>query len=120
MKFRGFTLIEILVALAIVAIALGAALRATSAALGSSVEIQDRTIARWVAKNELARLQTLSVLPPPGKQSGEVRQANVDWSWEAVIDTTPNPNFRQVQIVVRRQGTTHSLASLQGFVIGWR
>lgn len=120
MKRLGFTLVEVLVALAIIAIAIGTAMRATSAAFGSSADIKDRTMARWVGKNELARLQTSLSLPATGTLSGEVTQGNVGYSWNAVVETTPNPNFRKVEIVVRRQDGTHSLVTVQGFVVGSR
>ena len=118
--FSGFTLVEVLVALAIIAISIGASIRATSAALVNSGEIKDRTIARWAGRNELARLQTLQSLPAPGKLTGEVQQGNINLVWDAVIETTPNPNFRRVEIAVRRQDSAHSLATIQGFVVGSR
>ena len=120
MKRTGFTLIEVLVALAIIAISIGAAMRATSAALMGSGEIRERTMARWVGRNELARLQTAQALPSPGALSGEVTQGKVGFSWNAVVENTPNPNFRRVEIVVKRQDGTHSLATVQGFVVGSR
>lgn len=120
MKRSGFTLIEVLVALAIIAISIGAAMRATSAALVGSGEIKDRTMARWVGRNELARLQTTPSLPAPGTQGGEVMLGNVGFAWNAVVETTPNPNFRRVEIVVKRQDGPNSLATVQGFVVGSR
>ncbi len=120
MKRRGFTLIEVLVALAIIAISIGTAMRATSAALAGSGEIKDRMMARWVGRNELARLQTSPSLPAPGNLAGEVTQGNVVYLWNAVVETTPNPNFRKVEIVVKRQDATQSLVSVQGFVVGSR
>ena len=120
MKTRGFTLIEVLVALAIIAISLGAAMRATSAALLGSDEIKNRTMARWVGRNELALLQTSQTLPAVGTLTGEAKQGNVGFSWSAFVESTPNPNFRKVTIVVRRQDGTHSLATIQGFAVGSR
>jgi general secretion pathway protein I len=120
MKPSGFTLIEVLVALAIVAVSIGAAMRATSAALAGSGEIKERTLARWVGRNELARLQTAQSLPASGTLSGDVIQGNVAFSWNAVVESTPNPNFRRVEIAVKRQDGSHSLATVQGFVVGSR
>ena len=120
MKRRGFTLVEVLVALAILAISLGTAMRATSAAFVSSGDIKDRTMARWVGRNELARLQTTQSPPAPGKLAGEALQGNIGFSWDAVVETTPNPNFRRVEIVVRRKDQARSLVTVQGFLVGYR
>jgi len=120
MKRPGFTLIEVLVALAIIAISIGTAMRATSAAFISSADIKDRTIARWIGRNELARLQTTQSLPAPGTLSGETTQGNVAFAWKGVVESTPNPNFRKVEIVVRRLDGRHSLVTIQGFVVGVR
>ncbi|MCX7163657.1 MAG: type II secretion system minor pseudopilin GspI [Betaproteobacteria bacterium] len=120
MKRRGFTLVEVLVALAIMAIALAAAMRATSSAFVSSDGIRERTMARWVGRNELARLQTSQSLPGPGTLTGEATQGNLGFSWEVLIESTPNPNFRRVEIAVRRSGQTRSLVTVQGFVVGSR
>lgn len=120
MKQPGFTLIEVLIALAIIAISIGTAMRATSAALAGSGEIRDRTMARWVGRNELARLQTSQSLPAAGTLTGDVTQGNVAFSWKALIESTPNPNFRKVEIAVRRQDGTRSLVTIQGYVVGSR
>ena len=119
-KRSGFTLIEVLVALAIITISLAAAMRATSAAVTNSGEMQDRTLARWVGRNELARLQTQLSLPAPGRISGEVTQGDIGFSWDASVETTPNPNFRRVEILVRRQSGERSLATISGFIVGSR
>jgi len=120
MKPRGFTLVEVLVALAILALSIGTALRATSAAMTNTEGNKDRIMARWVGRNELARLQTALALPPPGKSMGEATQANVGFSWESTIESTPNPNFNKVDIKVRRQNSDQVLASIQGYVVGSR
>jgi general secretion pathway protein I len=120
MRRPGFTLIEVLIALAIIAISIGTAMRATSAAFVSSADIKDRTIARWIGRNELARLQAGQSLPEPGTLSGETTQGKAAFTWNAVVDSTPNPNFRKVEIVVRRLDGKHSLVTIQGFVVGVR
>ena len=120
MILRGFTLVEVLVGLAITAIALGAAMRASSSALQGSVNVENRTVARWVSKNELAKLQAQQALPPPGYASGDVLQANIHFHWDAKIETTPNPNFRRIVISTRRQDGSTTLATVEGFSVGTR
>lgn len=120
MRQSGFTLIEVLMALAIIALSVGTAMRATSAAVSNNGDVRDRMMARWVGKNELARLQMAPALPALGTLSGEAMQGNVGFAWNASINSTPNPSFRKVEIIVRRQQETRSLVTIQGFVVGSR
>ncbi|MFI4904964.1 MAG: type II secretion system minor pseudopilin GspI, partial [Burkholderiales bacterium] len=66
MKSRGFTLVELLVALAIVAVALAAGMRALTQAADGATALKSRTLALWVAQNVLARAQLANPTPPTG------------------------------------------------------
>lgn len=116
----GFTLIEVLVSLAIVALALGAGLKAAAIATDNSGELDRRTLARWVGKNQLAQLQVEKNLPPPGTLTGASVQGNTEFAWEAVIESTPNPNFRQATVSVQLPGDKHRLYKIKGFLVGQR
>lgn len=118
--FSGFTLIEVLVALAIIAIALGAGLRAAAVTTDNTLALRERTLAHWVAENQLARLRVAPELPPLGRMDGEAEQAGERFIWLAVVESTPNPNFRRVVLSVRRQDSALILAELQGFATGRR
>ena len=100
---RGFTLIEVLVALAILAIALAAASRASAMMANSSVELRQRLLASWVAQNRLAE--------------GEVEQAGLKLTWHETVSATPNQAFRRVEIRVGAAGgDEHALARLTGYL----
>lgn len=101
---RGFTLIEVLVALSIVAVALLAGLKATGA-LSRNAERQTLAIlGQMCAENELIRLRLLHQLPGTGTQSTECMQAGQSLVVELQIQSTPNPNFNRVDARVWRQG----------------
>ena len=101
---RGFTLIEVLVALGIVAITLLAGLQATGA-LSRHAERQNLALLGQIcAENELVRLRLLRQLPPTGSTSAECLQAGQALQLNVEVQTTPNPNFRRVDARVLQQG----------------
>ena len=99
-RAHGFTLIEILVALSIVAVALAAGLQATGA-LTRMAERQPRQwLAELCAENELAHLRLQRQLPPVGETDASCEQAGQTLNVRLIVNPTPNPNFRRVEAVV--------------------
>lgn len=96
----GFTLLESLVALAILAIALAAALRASGASTTHAEEMRTRLLADWVAQNRLALHVANADFPNVGMQDGEEMQAGVRLLWHEEVSSTPNPAFRRMEITV--------------------
>ena len=114
---RGFTLIEVLVALAILAIALAAASRLSVMLADNSLELRQRLLAGWVAQNRLAELQARHAWPGVGSHSGEAEQAGLKLSWRETVSTTPNPLFRRIEISVGESGRDdYALARLTGYL----
>jgi general secretion pathway protein I len=98
----GFTLIEVLIALAILSIALAAAMRATAMATTSAEEVKLRTYATWIAQNRAAELTARRVFPGIGIEAGQSEMAGINFGWSATTNETPNSAFRKVEIVVTR------------------
>lgn len=97
---RGFTLIEILVALAIVAITLMAGLQATGALTRAATRQTDQWLAQICAENELSRLRLLRQLPGVGDSTVDCEQAGQTLQVRLSVLPTPNPNFRRVDATV--------------------
>jgi general secretion pathway protein I len=117
-KQAGFTLIEVLVALAIVAIALMSALRAAGQGTNNAGELRSRLLAGWVAENMLAEHRARGDWLPLGIQRGTGREGGLDFSWREEVIATPNPSFRRVDVrVFATAEESHSLAHLAGFVV---
>jgi general secretion pathway protein I len=114
----GFTLLEMLVALTVLAIALLAALRASSAGVQNTGEIRNRLLAGWVAQNRLAEHIARRDWLPLGTARGAESQGGVGFGWEEKIVATPNFQFRRIEIrVFAEQEPEQALASLTGFMV---
>jgi general secretion pathway protein I len=115
---KGFTLVEVLVALAIVSIALLSALRAAGQGTNNVGELRSRLLAGWVAENLLAEQRARADWLPIGIQRGTARQGSLDFAWREEVIATPNASFRRVDVrVFAGAEETHSLAHLAGFIV---
>ena len=104
-------------ALAIVAIALTAGMRALTQATDTAVALKARTLALWVAQNRLAAAQIATPWPALGSYRGDAEQAGANFLWQASVSPTPNPAFRRIDIVVAEpHAPDYALARLTGFL----
>ena len=93
---RGLTLVEVLVALAIVAITLSAGLKAAGALTDNAQRLGDVTAAQWCADNELTALKLSRQFPGVGDAEFSCEELGVVYGGTLVVRPTPNPNFRRV------------------------
>ncbi len=99
-KRAGFTLIEVMIALFIIAVALGGAIKAMGNAANTSAALADKTFAQWVGLNQFAKLKLSGEWPRPGEQKGEDEMAHREWRWVRKITTTEDKNVNRVEIFV--------------------
>ncbi len=102
-RSQGFTLLEVLVATTIIAVALGAIIKSTGAGTANLTYLRDKTFAHWVAMNQMAQLQARGKYPALGKKSGKEEMANRDWYWRTEVKETPDKDVRRVEISVSQQ-----------------
>lgn len=114
---RGFTLLEAMIALMIVAMALPALITLVLTQLDGSAAIRDKTYAYWVAENQLARVRllqqqkakkALTDYKVPEKDAGTVDMMGMRWQWQMTsiaVESMPVPGFIRIDIAVRLLGT---------------
>ena len=117
LRTAGFTLVEVLVALAVLTIALAAVMRTISQGIDTSASLRDRTLAMWVAQNRLAKHQVERDFPALDTTEGEAEMAGRKWLWREQVTPAPGePEMRQIHIDVRAASGAQSLARLAGFL----
>lgn len=98
---RGFTLIEVLVALAIVAVTLGAGIKAAGSLTNNAVRAVEVSAAQWCATNQLAALRlNKNAFPGAGRTNFDCNQLGTTYQGVQIVAPTPNPNFRRVDAQV--------------------
>lgn len=113
----GFTLVEVLVALAVLTIALAAVMRALAQSIDTSASLRDRTLAMWVAQNRLATHQVQRDWPDLDTTEGSADMGGREWRWrEQVVAAPGEASLRQIHIEVRAASGPQPLARLIGFL----
>jgi general secretion pathway protein I len=97
----GFTLIEVLVALAIVTIGMAALLGTLSSSADTVAYLRDKSCANWVALNQIALVRISGQLPAPGKSDGDVDFAGRKWHWHQEVNTMQVPGMVRMDVSVR-------------------
>lgn len=123
-RTHGFTLLEVLVALAIFALVAASVLGVSARTLQNAGRLEDKTLAMWIADNQLTTLQLASEPPATGNQEGQVDFANRQWQWQSTVEATSEPTMRRITLWVaprddRGRGgeiKERAVTSLVGFV----
>ncbi len=99
---RGFTLLEVLVAMTVLALALLAISKAAGGFIENQVYLRDRTFAQWVARNQLVEVQVMREWPSVGQQKGEAEfpAGRRNWRWVMQVTQTSEKDLRRLDIEV--------------------
>jgi general secretion pathway protein I len=114
---NGFTLLEVMVALAVIAFSLAAAVGAVTSNTRNASGLQQRTYAHWVAMNKMAELHVAHQWPATRTTRGSTLMAQHEWFWESKVSATEDKTVRRVEISVKAdEDDENSLVTLTGFV----
>jgi len=112
----GFTLVEVMVALTIVAFSLTAIAASMNQMIDAANAMRERTYASWIGLNKIAELRLANVTPEVSSTSGEVDYANAQWTWRAVVSETGIESFYRVDISVSLAGSDYNIRTVTGFI----
>lgn len=117
-RHGGFTLLEVLVAVAVLALALTAVISGGSSAARAAALMRDKTLALWVAHNRLTEIDLQPTWPQLGTSSDDVSMGGEDWTWRAQVSGTQDPTLRRIDIHVSKRGDSrdYDYAQLSSFV----
>lgn len=116
-RLAGFTLIEVMVALVVIALALGGLIASGGSYAKNAAYLREKTVAMWVAHNRLIEFQLENPWPDTDKTNGNTEMAGADWRWEILVQETPDENLRRIDISVALKDEPDApLALLSSFV----
>jgi general secretion pathway protein I len=117
-RCRGFTLLEVLVALLVLSVALVAVVRTASLEVRALAQVQEATLGQWVASNAIAELRLRGGEPALGETTGSAEMGGRRWRWRMQVIATDDNRIRRVDVDVMREddGAADPVAVLSGFV----
>jgi type II secretion system protein I len=116
---RAFTLLEVMIALAVVGIGLVAASSSIAQLTRNGIYLRDKTLGHWIAMNKLAEMRLAEAWPSIGKSDDDIEYAGQDWHWNAEVTATDVETLRRIDVTVARKEDKHEeqiVARLAGFV----
>tara|TARA_B100001093_G_C26529887_1_gene885549 strand:+ start:212 stop:652 length:441 start_codon:yes stop_codon:yes gene_type:complete len=113
---KGFTLLEVMVALTIVALSLIAVTSSIAQMIDSSSMIRDRTYATWIAQNIITEYRLSATTPSVGETDGEVLFMSRDWNWRAIVEDTGIDNLYRINVQVSLAENENNIRTVTGFI----
>lgn len=115
-RMRAFTLVEVMVALAIIALSLTAVATKMGRMIDTSNAMRERTYASWIAQNKIAELRLTNVIPDVSATSGEIEYANSTWYWRAEISESGIENLFRADVTVFFPDNDSVVRKVTGFI----
>ncbi len=115
-RHHGFTLIEVMVALVIIAISLTGMAVTMGGMLNNATALRERTYASWIAQNKIVEMRVANTAPETGSTSGEIEYANAFWNWRAEVSDTGIENLYRVDVEVSLAEGSDPIRTVTGFL----
>jgi general secretion pathway protein I len=114
---QGFTLLEVMVALAIIAIALGATVRVVGNATSNASYLTDKSFAQWIAMNEIAKIKIANNPLSNGEKSGTSILLEREWTWRRKVKVTADKDVQRIEMsVFKHENDESSLVTVTAFM----
>ncbi|MEE9494021.1 MAG: type II secretion system minor pseudopilin GspI [Gammaproteobacteria bacterium] len=118
-RSAGFTLLEILVSLVVLSLAMAALIKSAGSYTSNQAYLRDRTVAEWIARNQLVQMQVNQAWPSIGQKKDTLDYAGREWRWVMQVTQTAEENLRRLDIdIFPVDGVEHDepVSRLSGFV----
>jgi general secretion pathway protein I len=101
-KIKAFTLLEVMVALVVISVTMGAIITSAGSSASIATRLKQKTVANWVAQNQITlyRAKKTWASAPDSNRSGKVEMLDVEWHWDMKIRKTENPFIRTMDVDV--------------------
>jgi len=115
---HGFTLIEVMVALTLIAISMTTLLSVSGQTTANATHFKQLTLGQWIAENKAAEYQIRNQFPPVGRKEGNVNMADREWRWRVKVSNTENADIRRLDIdIIFEDGDfDEPVASVSAFI----
>lgn len=117
-RIGGFTLLEVLVALAVLALTMGAIIKGVGGYAANQAYLRDRTLTSWVARNVIVDQQVKDAWPGVGELKGTTEMGGREWRWVGTVSQTDEEDLRRLDVAVRPADAEDSdpITVLSGFL----
>ena len=117
-RISGFTLLEVMVAMAVLALTMGAVIKAVGGYTANQAYLRDRTLATWVARNVLVEQQVKDTWPRVGELKGTVEMGGREWRWVGTVSQTDEEDLRRLDVKISPidEEDSDPIAVLSGFL----
>ena len=114
---KGFTLVEVLVSLVLLAVALSAMIKTASETTVNTAVMRDKFLASLVATNKINEIYLQKLWPGTGNSNGSEEMGNQNWFWQMEVDNTPEPSLRKIIVTISAEDSKdRTLYSLTAYV----
>ena len=115
---KGFTLLEIMVALVILAVGMSALVKAAGSNSANASYLKTKTFAQWIAANKANEIRIKQQWPATGTQSGRLFYADVEWAWKVKTSNTQDKDVRRIEVSVQLEDERKAspLVTLAAFI----